>query len=85
MWNCIKYTLFPILSGIVLGMLLASVTKNVAALSWLSYGLSFGMQSPFTLDLKLIEITLGLSLNLNVATIICITAAMIIAKYCFRR
>ena len=82
MWNFIKYTLFPILSGIVLGMLLASVTKNVAALSWLSYGLSFGMQSPFTLDLKLIEITLGLSLNLNVATIICITAAMIIAKYC---
>ena len=85
MWKFIKYTAFPILCGVVLGMLLASVTKNIAALSWLSFGLSFGMPAPFTLDLKLIQLTFGLSLDLNVATIICINLSMLVAKYCFRR
>ena len=85
MMKFIKYTGFPVLCGIVIGMMVASLTRNIGALSWLSYGLSFGMTSPFVLDLNLLNLTFGLSVNLNVATIICITLSLIIAKYIYRR
>ena len=85
MMKFIKYTGFPVLCGIVIGMMVASLTRNIGALSWLSYGLSFGMTSPFVLDLNLLNLTFGLSVNLNVATILCITLCLIIAKYIYRR
>ena len=81
----IKYTAFPVLCGIVFGMLTASLTKNISALSWLSYGLDFGMTQPLVLDLNLIDITFGLSVNLNVATNICIIIALLVAKLINRR
>lgn len=85
MMKFIKYTAFPILCGIVLGMMIASLTKNVGVLSWLAFGYSFGMTSPLSLDLGLIQLTLGMAINLNVATIICITLCLVAAKYLFRR
>ena len=81
----IKYTGFPVFCGIVIGMMLAGVTKNISALSWLSFGLSFGMSSPLVLDLSLLKLTFGLAVDLNVATIICITLCLIIAKYIYKR
>ena len=81
----IKYTGFPVLCGIVIGMMLAGVTKNISALSWLSFGLSFGMSSPLVLDLSLLKLTFGLAVDLNVATIICITLCLITAKYIYKR
>ena len=85
MMKFIKYTAFPVLCGIVIGMMVASLCEGVSALSWLSYGLSFGMTSPLNLDLKLINLTLGLSVNLNVATILCIVISLLTAKYINRR
>ncbi len=85
MMKFIKYTAFPVLCGIVVGMMLASFTKDIAALSWLSFGLSFGMTSPVVLDLSLIKLTLGITVDLNVATIICITLSLVIAKYINKR
>lgn len=85
MMKFIKYTGFPVLCGIVLGMMVATFTKNISALSWLSFGLSFGMTSPLVLDLNLIKLTFGLSVDLNVATIVCITLSLITAKYIYRR
>ena len=81
----IKYTGFPVLCGIVIGMMLAGVTKNISALSWLSFGLSFGMSTPLVLDLSLLKLTFGLAVDLNVATIICITLCLVIAKYIYKR
>ena len=57
----------------------------MSALSWLSYGLDFGMTQPLVLDLNLINLTFGLSVNLNVATIICIIIALLVAKLINRR
>ena len=85
MMKFIKYTAFPVLCGIVIGMAIAALTKNISALSWLSFGLSFGMKSPLVVDLHLINFTLGLYVNLNVATIICITLSLLIAKYIHKR
>ncbi len=80
-----KYTGFPVLCGIVFGMMLATFTKDIGALSWLSYGLVFGMENPLILNLGIIDLTFGLAINLNVATIICITLCLIVAKYIFKR
>jgi len=85
MMKFVKYTGFPVLCGIVIGMMIASLTKNISALSWLSFGLSFGMNPPFVLDLSLLKFTFGLSVDLNVSTIICITLCLIIAKYIYKR
>ena len=40
-----------VLVGIVVGSLLANVTASVPALGWLSYALSFGLETPLVLDL----------------------------------
>lgn len=40
-----------ILIGIVLGGLIAELTASVHALSWLSYGQSFGLDNPLVLNL----------------------------------
>ena len=85
MMKFIKYTGFPVLCGIVIGMMVASVTKDISALSWLSFGLSFGMTSPLVLDLNLLKFTFGLTVDLNIATILCVTICLIVAKYIYKR
>ncbi|MBQ7968968.1 MAG: DUF4321 domain-containing protein [Clostridia bacterium] len=85
MMKFIKYTAFPVLCGIVIGMMIAHFTQDISALSWLSFGLRFGTENPFVLDLGLLDFTLGIGVNLNVATVICITLSLIIAKYINKR
>ena len=41
---------FLICVGIVTGSMVAEMTSGIPALSWLSYGLDFGMKSPLVLD-----------------------------------
>ena len=43
-----------ILSGLVIGGLLGELAARFEALSWLSYGQSFGLSSPIELDLNII-------------------------------
>lgn len=69
-----------ILSGIVIGGFLGELAKGVSALSWLSYGQNFGMQSPFILDLGIMVLTFGLSVSINIASILGIVIAIIIYK-----
>lgn len=85
MMKFIKYTGFPVLCGIVIGMMVAYLTQDISALSWLSYGLRFGTENPFVLNLGLLDFTFGIGINLNVATIICITLSLVIAKYINKR
>lgn len=85
MMKFLKYTGFPVLCGIVFGMMIATFTKDVSFLSWLAYGLAFGMETPLVINLGLINLTFGIAINLNVATIICVTLCLIIAKYINKR
>lgn len=64
--------------ALVLGGLLASLGTNVNALRFLSYAVDWGF-SPFTLDLKVISLTLGLRINISVAQIIMIIVAIFTA------
>lgn len=69
-----------ILSGLVIGGLLGDIASRVDALSWLSYGQTFGLKQPLVLDLNIINITFALMLKINVASIIGIVLAIFIYK-----
>ena len=69
-----------ILSGLVVGGLLGQLATNVSWLSWMSFGQEFGLREPLLLDLKVVQITFGLMFNINIASIIGMTIAIIIYK-----
>ncbi len=67
-------------SGIVVGNLLGTLAAQVPMLSWLAYGESFGLTEPFVLDINILQLSLGLTVQLNVAGIIGIVIALILYK-----
>ena len=73
------YTLM-LLSGIVVGTLVGNLTSGIEFLSWLSYGIRFGLKNPVQLDLGVLDLTFGVNINLTISCIIFIIVAMIIAK-----
>ncbi len=74
------YTLFLVLIGVVVGTFVSTLCKDVKGLAWLSYGAVFGMESPLSLNLGVIDITFAISINLTLATIIFIILALFIGK-----
>ena len=75
--NIIIFLLF-LLGGIVIGSLVAEVSAGISWLSWLAYGLDFGIggDTPILINLHVIKLYLGLSLSLNIAVILFVCAAM---------
>ena len=69
-----------ILSGIVVGGLLGELASRVSWLWWLSYGQSFGLSEPITLDLQVIQLTFGLMFEINISSIIGMVLAIFIYK-----
>ena len=69
-----------ILSGIVIGGLLGELASRVSWLWWLSYGQNFGLNTPITLDLSVIQITFGLMFRINISSIIGMVLAIFIYK-----
>lgn len=72
--------LLLILAGIVLGGFLGTLAAGVPALSWLGYGQSFGLTSPVVLDLGILVLTFGLTITINIASILGILIAIIIYR-----
>ena len=54
--------LFFLLAGILVGSAVAFFTKDIFFLSWLSYGINFGIPSS-TLDLYVFRLTAGVELE----------------------
>lgn len=76
-----KFTLLLILlSGIVLGGFIGYLCRDVAFLSWLNYGQTFGLSSPVVLDLGIMVVTFGLTVSINIASILGIVLGIIIYK-----
>ena len=77
-----RYWVFLIFlfSGIIIGGLLGELASSVSFLSWLAYGKSFGLVEPFVLDINILVLTLGFTVQLNVASIIGIVIAMLLYK-----
>lgn len=70
-----------LLSGLVVGGLLGELANRVSWLWWLSYGESFGLSTPVTLDLSVLKITFSCMIKINVASII----GMILAVIWYRK
>jgi len=77
---------FYLVSGIVVGSLIAAAAKNAGWLSWLAFGptIGFGYPNPAVLDLSVLTVSLGISFSITVAHIITIGIAMAL-YYGFRK
>lgn len=62
--------LFLILVGLVVGSLIGASLQNIQGLEWINYGETFGFSKPLVLDLKVITITFGFTINLTISSII---------------
>ncbi len=76
MWILIVF----LLSGLVVGGLLGELASHVSWLEWMAYGESFGLTSPFELDLSVIRITFSLTFKISIASIIGLVLAVFIYK-----
>ena len=70
-----------ILCGLVIGGLIGQLTQGVSFLSWLSYGQTFGIPDPVSLDLGVVKLTFGIMFNINISSII----GIIIAVFIYRK
>ena len=73
-------SLLFVLAGLVIGGLIGNVASNVNWLSWLSYGEEFGLMEPLVLDLNVLSLTLGLTIKINIASIIGVIIALVIYR-----
>lgn len=69
-----------VLCGLVIGGLIGELTKDISWLSWLGYGQEFGTYTPITLDLGVVQLTLGLMFKINVSSIVGIIIAIFIYR-----
>ncbi len=69
------------LAGIVLGGFIASLTEGMSGLSWLSYGQTFGLDSPIILNLGILIITFGLNIKITIASILGLLLAALIYRF----
>lgn len=69
-----------ILSGLVVGGLLGELASKVDWLWWLSYGQSFGLENPITLNLSIMQITFALMFKISISSIIGLVLAIFIYK-----
>lgn len=69
-----------ILCGLVIGGLIGQLTQGVSFLSWLSYGQTFGIADPVSLDLGVVKLTFGIMFNINISSIIGIIIAIFIYR-----
>ena len=72
--------LFLICVGVVTGSMVSEMTAGIQWLSWLSYGLDFGTQAPVVLDLGILSVTFGISIDLTISAIIFVALSLILGK-----
>lgn len=78
--------LLLLLCGVVIGGFLGYLTRDISWLSWLDYGMTFGIGTDagagaFVLNLGVITLTFGLSIKISIASII----GVVIAFFVYRK
>ena len=72
-----------ICSGLVIGGLLGEVAAQVDWLSWLAYGQTFGIETPFVLNLNVLSLTFAFALHINIASIIGLAISIFLYRKMF--
>lgn len=65
----------------MLGGFIGNVTEGISALSWLSFGESFGLNTPLVLDFGILVVTFGLSIRITMAGIIGVVLALLVYRW----
>ena len=73
--------LLMLLAGIVLGGFIGMLAQDIPGLKWLGYGQTFGLQQPVVLDLGILVLTLGLSVNISIASIVGMILSIVIYRF----
>ena len=76
---------FLICIGIVVGSMVADLTAGISGLSWLSYGLDFGLTSPFVLDMSVFHLTLGISVKITISSVIFVAISLVLGRLIVRK
>lgn len=69
-----------VLVGIVTGSMVMEITAGVPWLDWLSYGLDFGTAAPFVLNLQVLQLTLGATVNITISHVIFVVLAILLGR-----
>ena len=77
--------LLLMLCGVVIGSFLGLLTKDISWLSWLDYGMTFGIGSgagsgAMVLNFGVITLTFGLSIKISIASILGVVIAFLIYR-----
>ncbi len=72
--------IFLMLIGLIIGTVIGSYCGGIESLSWLNYGQVFGLTNPLVLDLGAFVLTLGLTIKINIASILGIVIAFLFYK-----
>ena len=75
--------LLLMLCGVVIGGFLGYLTRDISWLSWMDYGMTFGIGNEggsFVLNLGVLVITFGLSIKISIASIIGVVIAFLIYR-----
>lgn len=75
--------LLLLLCGVVIGGFLGYLTRDISWLSWLDYGMTFGIGTEggsFVLNLGVLVITFGLSIKISIASIIGVVIAFLVYR-----
>ena len=72
-----------VFAGLVIGGLLGEVAAQVDWLSWLAYGQTFGIETPFVLDFNVLSLTFAFALHINIASIIGLAIAIFLYRKMF--
>ena len=70
-----------ICAGLVIGGLIGKLSAQDDWLSWLAFGQEFGLSQPLVLDLSVLKITFGFTININMASIIGMAIALFIYRW----
>ena len=76
--------LLLMLCGVVIGSFLGLLTKDISWLSWLDYGMTFGIGGgeggALVLNLGVITLSFGMSIKISIASIIGVVIAFLIYR-----
>lgn len=74
--------LMLVIAGIVVGAMLATAVKGIPVLAFLAYSRTFGISTlkPLLLNLSVLRIVFGAEIDINVAEVLCVVAALLLYR-----
>lgn len=66
---------------VLIGFVIGNFIGTYFAGTWLDFGRSFGLTNPVVLDMGFIILTFGLTININIASVLGVVIALVIYRF----